>query len=318
MKSKPLFIYPLVISAMMLLLNSCKDIIEPSIAKRIVTIEAPGDKLQTANYNIGFWWDPVDDALLYHLQVVTPKFDSVASLVIDTVVKSTKFSINISPGIYQWRVRAENGSSKTEYSAVRNFTILQSSLKPQKVQLSAPANNLLTNQSNLSFSWGALYGATKYQIQIDTASFTDTTKLFYNKTIPGQLVSVTLSRDQIYQWRVKAQNDTAQSQWSSINYFTFDHTPPTTVILSTPADKLSVTTPVTLQWNSSTTAVKYRLYIYKSDGTTIYSASYPTVTTSTSYSFTGLPGETDFWKVTAIDAAGNESPASETRSFVVQ
>lgn len=298
--------------------TSCKDIIEPSIAKRTINTEAPGDKLQTTNYTVGFWWDDVENALQYHLQVVTPKFDSVASLVIDTVVKSTKFSINISPGNYQWRVRAENGSSKTEYSIAKNFTILQSSIKPQKVQLNSPANNLLTNQTNLSFSWGSLSGATRYHIQVDTASFTDTAKLFYNKTIPGQLISVALSRDQVYQWRVRAENDTAQSQWSSINYFTYDHTSPPATTLTAPADKQSVTTPVTLQWGNSATATKYRLYVYKSDGTTIYSSTFPTIVNGTTYSFVGVSGDTDYWKVVAIDAAGNESALSETRSFIIQ
>ncbi|WCT13659.1 hypothetical protein [Mucilaginibacter jinjuensis] len=320
MNRKSLFPYFLLFGAIAAtLISSCKDIIEPSITDRTITAEAPGDKFQTTSYNINFWWDDVDDALQYRLQVVTSKFDSVPGLVLDTVVKATKFSINLNPGNYQWRVRAENGSTKTNYSQAKSFTILQSSIKPQTVQLYTPANNFLTNQSSIAFSWGSLYGATQYHLEIDTANFVDESHIYYDKSIPGQQISVSLTRDQVYQWRVRAENDTAQSKWSPVYSFTFDHTPPAVVTLGAPADKQSVGSPVSLQWNSASTAIKYRLYLYKSDGVTSYAGNFPISLTTNSYSFTtGVSGDTVYWKVTAIDAAGNESAASTTRSFMIQ
>ncbi|MCJ8212035.1 hypothetical protein MUY27_20125 [Mucilaginibacter sp. RS28] len=302
-----------------LYLVSCKDLIEPSIEHRDIQAQAPGDKYQTTNYTVGFWWDEVEDALKYRLQVVNPKFDSVAALVLDTLVKSNKFSVNLGPGNYQWRVRAENGSSQTAYSSPRSFTIFYSSLKQQRLQVGAPANNLLTNQSPLTFSWGTLYGATKYHIQIDTANFVDETKLYYDKTVPGQQLSVSFSKDLNYQWRVRAENDTAQSQWSAVNYFTVDRTAPAAVTLLTPTDKSILQSPVSLSWNSSASAVRYRLYLYQSDGKTTFNSTFPLLLNTTTYNFTGgTSGNQLYWKVTALDAAGNESQASELRTFTIQ
>ena len=95
------------------LLSACTDIIEPSVTKQIVTLEAPASGYQSANYTINFWWNAVDHALTYHLQVVTPNFAAPGSLVLDTIVSTYKFSYTLSPGAYQWRVMAENGSTQT-------------------------------------------------------------------------------------------------------------------------------------------------------------------------------------------------------------
>lgn len=300
-------------------LSSCKDIIEPDISKQAVVLNAPGNNYQSTTYNVNFWWNDIDDALKYHLQVVSPRFDSIGSLVLDTVVKSTKFAINLEPGSYEWHVRAENGSYQTPYSPSRSFSVLQSSIKSQKVQLSGPSNNTLTNKSTTTFSWGSLYGATKYQLEIDTNNFIDEANVVYNQTIPGQQFNFTFPKDQTYQWRVMAQNDTAKAQWSVINNITYDHTPPGKVSLLSPANNQLISMPVSLQWGSSGTATKYRLYVLKSDSTTIYNNTFPLTTTSTSYSFnSGISGERIYWKVTAVDAAGNESVFSDLRSFILQ
>src|SRR5580698_2496000 len=85
-------------------LTSCTDIIEPSISKYTVKLEAPTDQYISPSYTINFWWDQVANALTYHLQVVTPTFASPGSLVLDTVITGNKFSFSLSPGNYQWRV----------------------------------------------------------------------------------------------------------------------------------------------------------------------------------------------------------------------
>ena len=300
-------------------LSSCNAIIEPSIAKKTVQPEAPTDQYQSTSYTINFWWDEVDNALSYHLQVVTPNFSSPGSLILDTIVKKNIFSFNFNPGIYQWRVLAQNGSSQTPYTAPRNFTVTATSIKQQAVQLTSPANNLLTNQGNTTFQWSSLYGATKYQLEIDTNNFVNESNAVYNQVIPGQQLSFTLPKDHVYQWRVKAENDTAQSQWSAINLVTYDHTPPAQAILSSPADGVTTPLPVSLQWNSVPSAVKYKLYVYQSDGLTLYNQNFPMSLSTNSYSFNlGKSGDKIFWAVSAIDAAGNEGQLSVQRSFILQ
>jgi len=301
------------------LLSSCDAIIEPSISKKNFQPEAPANQYQSTSYTINFWWDEVDHALSYRLQVVTPTFASPGRLVLDTIVKKNTFSFNFNPGDYQWRVLAQNGSSQTAYTTSRNFTVVASSIKQQAVQLISPANNLLTNQGNTTFQWSSLYGATKYQLEIDTNNFVNESAAIYNQTLPGQQVSFTFPKDYVYQWRVRAENDTAQAQWSAVNLVTYDHTSPAQVTLSSPADGITAPLPVSLQWNAVTAAAKYKLYVYQSDGATLYNQKFPMLLITNNYSFTlGKSGDKVFWMVTAVDAAGNESQASVQRSFVLQ
>jgi hypothetical protein len=315
-----LFAYPLfVFFTGIVILSSCSDIIEPSISKSNVQPEAPADQYQSISYTLNFWWDEVDHALSYHLQVVTPSFASPGSLVLDTIVKKNTFSFTLSPGHYQWRVMAENGSSQTPFTTPRSFFVAASSIKQQSVQLNSPANNFITNQNAIVFQWGSLYGATQYRFEIDTNNFRDTTAVISNTVIPGQQINFTFPKDQVYQWRIRAENDTARSLWSAVSSVTYDHTPPAKVALVSPAGGATAGLPVSLQWNASVSAVKYKVYVFKSDSTPLYNQNFPVQVSTTSYSFNlGSSGDKVHWKVTALDAAGNESTASELRNFVLQ
>lgn len=301
------------------LYSSCDAIIEPSVSKAAIQPEAPSDQYQSTSYTVNFWWDEVDNSLSYHLQVVTPNFANSGSLVLDTVVKKNRFAFNFNPGTYQWRVMAQNGSSQTAYSTPRNFIVVATSIKQQAVQLVSPANNLVTNQGSILLQWSSLYGATKYQLEIDTNNFINENTVVHSQVIPGQQFSFTFTKDQVYQWRVRAENDTAQAQWSAINMVTYDHTPPGVVTLSSPADGTTLPLPVSLKWNTVAGAAKYKLYVYKSDATTLYNQNFPMLLTSNNYSFNqGNSGDKVYWMVTALDAAGNESSESAQKSFVLQ
>jgi len=318
MKLKPI-LYLFLVLCMLQVLYSCQDIIEPSISKSTMQLEAPADQYVSPSYTINFWWDGVDHAISYHLQVVSNTFTSPGGLVLDTVVTANKFTANLNPGSYQWRVMAENGSSQTAYSGPRTLTVGASSIKQQSVQLSSPANNYLTSQATVVLTWGALYGATKYQLQIDTNSFADTTTLVYNKVIAAQQLNFTFPKSHTYQWRVKAENDTAYSIWSVPNTIIFDNIPPAQVALSSPANAVTVSAPVNLEWSGVAGAKSYKVYVFKSDSTTIYSSAFPMSVTTTDYNFTlGASGDKVYWKVSAVDAVGNEGTASVLRNFTLQ
>lgn len=319
MKPKPSSLSVCIVLAFSWALSSCKEFIEPAIDKKKVTLNAPANQYQSTSYALSFWWDGVEDALSYRLQVVTPKFDSIGGLLIDTLIKSTKFSLTMEPGDYEWRVRAENGSSQTGYSTPGSFTVLPGSLTDQTLLLSSPGNNSLTSLTSVIFKWGSLYKATKYRFQIDSNNFADENTLIKDQVIPGQQFSFKFPKDQIYQWRVRAENETEQSKWSAINIITYDATPPSKVILTLPENNAQVTKPVALSWTTVASAVNYKLYVYKNDQTTPLNSTFPLLLNVTNYSFnTGNAGDRAYWKVTAVDAAGNESQPSDLRSFVLQ
>ena len=312
-------LFPSLCIVVVLCFSSCKDIIEPSIEKKQVVLNAPGDHYQSKNFAVTFWWNEVEDALQYRLQVVTPSFRSIGTLITDTVVTGNKFLLSMSPGEYEWRVQAVNGSSQTALSAPYHFTVLSSSIKQQQVQLQAPADQALSNKNKLTFSWAELYGASAYRLEIDTADFADTTHLVYDQTLPARQYAFTFPREGSYQWRVRAQNDTARSLWSAVRRVNYDHSPPAKVTLVSPANDDTKALPVKLSWNAVSTALRYKLYVFKADSTSSYSNAFPIVLSERSYNFnTGQSGERIYWKVSGIDAAGNEGPASTMRSFLIQ
>lgn len=298
--------------------SSCKDFIEPSLEKRKVVLMAPANGSESGKYQVGFWWEPVEDALYYRLQIVSPDFAAASTLVADTLMNGlNKISLTLDPGRYEWRVRAENGSSYTAYTTAA-FIIHESSIEEQKVILSSPGSNYLSNQEAVQLKWNALFGAELYRLQIDADNFADETKMLYNGTLTGLSYGFTFPKEGGLKWRVRAENATIQSKWSDVFNLTYDITPPGKVSIVAPGNGVSVSKPVTLQWTAVATAKKYKLYVFKNDKT-VYSAAFPLLVNGTSYAFNlGEVGEKVYWRVSAIDEAGNEGVLSDEMNFNIQ
>lgn len=301
------------------LLSGCKDFIEPSLEKSKVTLLAPTDQYESNQYAMGFWWEPVEDALRYRLQIVSPTFEAAGKLITDSlIIGKNRFNISLDPGKYQWRVRAENGSSFSAY-ATNSFVIHESEIGNQKLVLSSPGNNYLTNQAAVPLKWEVLFGADQYRLQIDTENFADETKLVYNQTMAADNYTFSFPKNAAFKWRVRAENVKGQSKWSDVFVLTYDNVPPGPVTIISPANGASVAKPVNLSWSAVATAKKYKLYVFKSDKTSPYTASFPLLLTGTSYAFNlGEVGEQIYWKVSAIDEAGNEGPLTAEMNFTIQ
>jgi len=119
MKSKNGFGNKKVIGLWMILITlvyGCTEFIEPSIEDEKVVLLAPARGTESNDSILTFGWEEVEHALNYRLQVVSPRFDKAIKLHLDTLVETYNFTDTLSPGNYEWRVRAENGSSKTAYT----------------------------------------------------------------------------------------------------------------------------------------------------------------------------------------------------------
>ncbi|SES29587.1 hypothetical protein SAMN04488023_16011 [Pedobacter rhizosphaerae] len=283
-----------------------------------MVLVAPGNHLETSNYQQTFWWEKQEDALGYRLQIVSPKFDSISKFIIDTVVSQNKFVYTLDPGKYEWRVRAENGSSSTAFTS-RKFTVYPSSLKDQSVQLVSPNADVYTTTADIKYSWLGLFGSTQYRLQVDQNNFADEQNLLINTTTNNLSFLQTLSKEGKYQFRVRAENATENSKWSSVRNFTYDVTGPEKVVLSSPANKQTVAKPVKLLWNKPADADRFEVYVYQSDSVTLFNNAYPQKLTTTEHIFTGGDaGQTLLWRVRAIDKAGNVGAYSDFRGFVIQ
>ncbi|RBL91724.1 fibronectin type III domain-containing protein [Chitinophaga flava] len=307
------FVLPL-----LLLMAACTEVIEPSLNNVQVQLVAPADHAESTDYLQTFYWEPTDAALKYQFQLATPDFDAPVRFVLDSSIKGNKFTYSLSPGKYQWRVRAVNGSSQSAY-VTRNISIDTASLSRQAVQLTSPGDNFLTNNPKVVFSWQALFSARKYKLQADDKNF-GSGNFVLDQYVTTNTYAYTLQNDGTYQWRVRAENDTAVSQYSPTYTIILDRTPPAAPVLKAPQDNLqNATLPLTLEWSGTADVVKYMLYVYKNDGTTLFDNTYPQTLTGTSVSFNkGSSRDRIYWQVKAIDAAGNESTISEKRNFTLQ
>ncbi|WP_461788821.1 hypothetical protein [Pedobacter sp.] len=299
-------------------LISCKEFIEPSLENKTLNAIAPADGVETNSYQLTFWWELDSDALRYRLQVAYPSFASAQKMILDTLVKSDKFVYTLDPGNYQWRIRAENGSSRTAY-VTKSFTVHPSSLSDQTLQVTSPVGQIFTNNSVIPVQWLKLYGATGYRLQIDKNNFLNENNLTLNAVTDNLSYQYMLPQEGSYQLRVRAENTNESSKWSTVRNIVYDATPPVQVILNTPANGQTVSKPISLSWSAVNDAVQYELGLYKSDMVTPYNSSFPQVVSNNSSLLTvGESGEALSWRVRAVDRAGNKGSWSNFFTFNIQ
>lgn len=106
-------------------LYACEgSITEKSLTNEQVSLTAPVDNLITTDSIPTFYWEQLDGATLYQIQIVSPKFDSIIRVYADTTISRNLFPFSLNKGKkYQWRVKAKNNSSSSNYSNIRTITI---------------------------------------------------------------------------------------------------------------------------------------------------------------------------------------------------
>ncbi|HXA02620.1 MAG TPA: hypothetical protein VNW99_11570, partial [Cytophagaceae bacterium] len=280
---------------------SCSDIFEHNLSHDVVNIYGPANNTISQSYSQQYWWGAVKSATQYNLQIAKPSFDSTGSYILDTIIKSTKVTYSLRPGTYQWRVRAENGSSHTNY-VTYSIRIDTGSLANQSIVLLSPDDNLITNNAAILFKWQGVYGASKYEIVIDSGS---TTSLFSDSIISttsyNPSIYYAFSKDRVYYWKVRGINGAVSTAYSPLRSFTLDRIGPDSVPMPNSSSTLQVS-PVALQWGSVIDADTFQVYIYnQANGIGLLSGFPVAVPSPTlSYSFsTGTSGKKYYWVVIA-------------------
>ena len=112
---------------------------------------------------------------------------------------------------YYWRVRASDGTNWGSFSSVWSFTT--NSLENFVLQL--PSNNSKNQEfASLTFEWSDAFGASKYEIEIDSSQdFTINPQSYIKGNSEAVLTTLTPSTD--YFWRVRASNGVIWGQWSN-------------------------------------------------------------------------------------------------------
>lgn len=309
-------VLPIIILYILTLSYACQSLLEQDIKGAKVVLNSPPDGLSSDNFIQTFWWEEVDGATYYNLQIVSPSFDFIRRLVVDTNVYKNQFSYTFYPDTFAWRVKAKNPAYETAW-AYSTF-VIDSTEKPQMVNLISPSNNKITNNQSLTFEWGDAKNSTRYRILIinnesvfSEKEVNDGTTITYPDNLNGlpQLV------DGIYYWQVRSENTLSNSEYSAPWKLTVDLTAPQTPILISPTVNDTVND-FRLSWqhpSQSLSAITDSLIIYKdSSGLNIYHEQF---LADTIFIRETAPEGWYQFKVKSVDAATNESNWANIRRF---
>ncbi|MFH0894965.1 MAG: hypothetical protein V2A54_11080 [Bacteroidota bacterium] len=296
------------------LIYGCDDIFEPDLSDKTVTINTPYDGMTTSQSTITFWWNEVKGADYYNIQIVSPGFMQTQQILADTNVEGDKFYFSLSPGSYQWRIRACNSGGNSNYQTYTLVIDSTEDLNTQTLLLVSPAANDTTNQTSFTFSWNGLYAADTYRFEIWSPAFGSTN--VYSSEISNTSIAYTLPEGK-YEWGVRAQNSTSSSPYSK-RILVVDLTAPGTPTLVSPLNYASLAEGyIGFQWTRGThSGSSVRDSIVVCSDSTMTLPVLQAYCSNTTYGDT-LNAGTYFWHVRSIDKAGNKSAYSVLRKLTV-
>jgi hypothetical protein len=302
----------------MISLFGCSAFFETNIEEETIEILSPIDSLVSSNLTITFWWNRIDGADRYKLQVVSTDFDHVTRIIADTSLSTDKFQWTFTPGAYSWRIKAYNSGYSTayQYGSFRIDTV--NDLSNQQILLVFPPNQYAGNSTQVKLQWMQLYSATNFRVVLERNHWGGEAML--DTLLEKPVTTLTLPLEGIYYWGVQAINSKSNTPYS-VRTFTIDRTPPARPGLLFPADDDSVSTgKIDLTWVDE-----------PDEGSPIYDQVYVSADSSDFSNHVIFTEENQsekatleielegdyYWRVISRDAAGNEGLATAIRNFHV-
>ncbi len=302
-----------------LLVISCELITEPDIEDSEVILIAPANNLKTETTTHTFWWEHVPDAERYNLLIVSPTWDSVVQLVVDTNLSSNKFVATLPPGEYDWAVSAYNSSSSTGYY-INHLTIdTATSLNYQTVVLRSPENDYHSPKRKIIFEWYKLEIADSYLFDIKKDSWQGES-VIPTKLTTYDTLKISLNEG-IYYWGIQAKNDFSNTIYST-RKLTVDTTAPEIPNITIPqkhGDTLSSQN-LKITWKhpkESLSPISDSVLI-SSDSSNFYSNIIEQfVTKELDAGVSGYAAGHYYVKIRSFDAAGNLGESTAIKKFSV-
>jgi hypothetical protein len=184
--------------------------------------------------------------------------------------------------------------------------------------LTSPVDRAWMNDNIPTFNWSSAIGAEKYELWVDNNLDFSSPEILEN--IAGNThTSTSALVDSTYYWKVRALGaDNRELGWTSTWTFTIDIVQPAAPALVSPEDNRTDNVMTkTFTWTRPEPNATYRLQIctapsfappYVHDNSSIV---------ENSYSFTFTAGGTYYWRVSAMDAAGNWGAWSENFRLII-
>lgn len=295
--------------------SSCKDIFEEDISMDLIVLRSPSDALTTIQVANTFWWDRLDGAREYNIQIVEGSFTSVTTFLLDSTLTNNKFFYTLYPGNFEWRVKGVNNGDETIYSTFSLTIDSANSLISLPITLLSPGVDYITNQDSITLIWDSLYLADNYQVEIYENIF-GSILVGLPKLVTEHQYGVKLYEG-VFEWGVQGRNANSSTLFST-RKLTIDTTSPSQpTLIYPPKDTATLSNAYhTFTWSSPVdagTALSDKLYFY-TDSTL---APFTTISPLTTNHSDSLGSGTYYWRVQSIDAAGNAGSFTPFWEFTI-
>ncbi len=219
---------------------------------------ANGDKRDSP---VDFQWTASDPAALYRVWVSGDgsSFTSVG------ITKATHLQTDLPPGDARWYVESFFEGCPSVSSAVSRFTVSQPACGVDAPTLLSPSPGVSGVSAPVSFVWSAVPGAVEYRL---LASLDGADLVVVDKTTATS--STRLLPPGVWTWQVVAVFDGCPAAKSAKSRFTISRAATCSAevpqLIAPPDGAASVSSPVTLTWNSVAGAIGYAIFVRHSDG----------------------------------------------------
>ncbi len=293
-----------------LLATAALALVPASAQARIAAPSGLAPKGASSSSTPTFTWGRVSGAVQYDLQLL-----SNDNVVLSASTANNKWvsTSNLQDGSYTWQVRADTTSGSSSWASAD--LSISSSAAPTPISPVGGAT-LTQPDSPPLFKWSPVASAVGYDIQVtSTGSFTAGPSLYSDSTNATSYIVTSPQATGTWYWRVRANRGNGfYTGWSD----------PATYVVGQLADPVTgsdmSSTPVqdvTIDWNPVAGATQYQLQVGKDpDFNNIIDTR---LVMGTRYQ----PGNTYnnsqyYWRVRAIDAAGNYMPWTSATPNVLQ
>lgn len=317
-KNKSLFVLILLFAGFV----SCESWFSTDISKKEVVILSPHDGILTNINTQLFWWESIEDASEYTLQIVSPDFDSIEYLVADTNLSGNKFESYLSPGEYEWRVKAINEAYETDYTYSKLWIDSSQNLGELTVFLQSPTDMAYISDTIVDFSWNELSAAEDYRFEVHYENWDD--NLVQPPLVTSETETSVSIEEGTYAWGVQALNQSSSTPFTT-RAFVIDTTSPLSPLPLFPVSDTIFESELpqptySFSWShQGTSLAPYMDSLEVYSDTEMQTRTHHTYTSDTTHSFyNGVEFGTLYWRVKSTDMAGNQGEWSELKSFVYE
>ena len=303
-----LLIMGMVVLALMV---SCPD--SGQVELGAVSSLSPADGTSTTDTTPTLSWDEVPDAAGYEVQLDDSKAELEASQiqsVTDTFY--TPSSALTNGQTHYWRVRAVDGAGqKGTWSEIYSLAVSIGAVSGL-----GPADGATTTDTTPTLSWDEVPDAAGYEVQLADSKAGLETSPAQSAADTSYTPSSALTNEQTHYWRVRAVDGAGQKGiWSEIYSLAVSIG---AVSGLGPADGATATdTTPTLSWDEVPDAAGYEIQLADSKAGLETSPAQSAADTSYTPSSALVNEKTHYWRVRAVDGAGQKGIWSEIYSLAV-